>query len=360
MSPRLALSLTGIKPSYDVIVVGSGYGGGVAAARLARAGKTVCVLERGREFQTGEFPSRFPDLRREMQVDARTWSSGSPSALFDVRMSDDMHVLVGCGVGGGSLVNAGVTLRPDARVFADEVWPDPIRQDGMLDEGYARARRWLRPARDPRAAEKTKFKALEQASAALGVPPIAPEVAVSFEDTVNVAGIGQPACTGCGDCCGGCNVGAKNTVALTYLPEAKRHGAEIFSHAKVRYVSRASDGRWHVIVRRLDDETRAPAEIVVAADMVVLAAGTLGSTEILLRSRERGLVLSDRLGQRFSANGDIIAFGYGAKVPVGSVGVGYPSKVPGTEIGAAVSGQIELHDADDLARELTIQEGVVP
>ena len=68
-------------------------------------------------------------------------------------------------------------------------------------------------------------------------------VVVSFEATVNPAGVAQPACTHCGDCCGGCNVGAKNTVALTYLPDAVRHGAEIFTHAKVRHVAKAPRGR---------------------------------------------------------------------------------------------------------------------
>ena len=360
MQDRLSSPLSAIKSQYDVVVVGSGYGGGVSAARLARAGKSVCVLERGREFATGEFPGRFPDLRREMQVEARKWSSGSASALYDVRMGDDIHVLVGCGVGGGSLINAGVALRPDPRVFADAVWPRQIQQDGLLDEGYARARRWLRPARAPDAEAMTKFKALQHAGVALGISPIAPEVAVSFEDTVNAAGLAQPACTGCGDCCGGCNVGAKNTVALTYLPEAKRHGASIFSHAKVRYITKADDGRWQVTIQPLDTAASPHSDMIVSADIVVLAAGALGSSEILLRSRARGLAISDRVGHGFSANGDIIAFGYGANVPVNSVGVGHPSKLPGVAIGAAVSGQIEVRDANDLANELTIQEGVVP
>jgi cholesterol oxidase len=100
--------------------------------------------------------------------------------------------------------------------------------------------------------------------------------------------------------------------------------------------------------------------VVLTARVVVLAAGTLGSTEILLRSRERGLALSDRLGEHFSANGDIIAFGYGAKTIVNGVGVGHPSKVPGLEIGAAVSGQLEFHDEQDLSQELCVQEGVLP
>jgi len=71
-------------------------------------------------------------------------------------------------------------------------------------------------------------------------------VVVGFADTVNPAGIAQPACTRCGDCCGGCNVGAKNTVALTYLPDAARHGAGIFAQAKVRHVGKAPQGGWQV------------------------------------------------------------------------------------------------------------------
>jgi cholesterol oxidase len=94
--------------------------------------------------------------------------------------------------------------------------------------------------------------------------------------------------------------------------------------------------------------------------MVVLAAGTLGSTEILLRSRAQGLALSDRLGRAFSANGDIIAFGYGARQPVNAIGVGHPPKLDGLDVGACVSGQVEIVDAADLAGSLTIQEGVLP
>lgn len=353
---RLARPLAQMARHYDVVIVGSGYGGGVSACRLARAGKRVAVLERGREVLTGEFPSRFPDMRREMHVTGKRMSMGSPTGLYDVRIGDDMHVLVGRGLGGGSLVNAGVSLRPDARVFADPVWPGQIRQDGLLDEGYRRARAWLRPASDPTAQSLTKFQALNEASAALGKPPIAPTVAVSFEDTTNPAGITQAACTRCGDCCAGCNVGAKNTVALTYLPEAVRHGAELFTLTTVSHVAKRASEGWEVTYTVQDQS----GEDVVSADMVILAAGTLGSTEILLRSRERGLAVSDRLGKGFSANGDIIAFGYGARRPVNAIGIGHPPKLEETQIGAAVSGQIEIVDENDLAHSLTVQEGVLP
>lgn len=128
---RLARSLDHAANHYDVVIVGSGYGGGVSASRLARAGKRVAVLERGREFVTGEFPTRFPEMRNEMRVTGNKVAIGPDNALFDVRVGDDMHVVVGCGLGGGSLVNAGVALRPDPRVFADPIWPGQIAQDGM-------------------------------------------------------------------------------------------------------------------------------------------------------------------------------------------------------------------------------------
>ena len=137
----------------------------MTASRLSRAGKRVAVLERGREVLTGEFPGEFPDLKNELQR-ARQAACGRARrrALYDVRVGEDMHVLVACGLGGGSLVNAGVALRPDARVFADEVWPGQIAQDGLLDEGYrARAKRGCGRRAIRAHAEMTKYKALDSA-----------------------------------------------------------------------------------------------------------------------------------------------------------------------------------------------------
>lgn len=361
MSPRLSLPFDSIRKRYDAVVIGSGYGGGVAAARMAENGLRVCVLERGREFVTGEFPARFPDIRREMQMRGPRARMGSRLALFDFRQGEDIHVLVGCGLGGGSLINAAVALRPDARVFEHEAWPEEIAGDGLLDEGFARAAQVLRPRSYPNAAALTKFKALDTASAAFGVPPHAAPVVIGFDDTVNSTGVEQPACTLCGDCCSGCNVGAKNTVALTYLPQARQRGAEIFTEVTVKYLSR-KDGRWRVTFERTDDRRKPQQreQYSIEAETVVLAAGTLGSTEILLRSRVQGLPLSDQLGMHFSANGDIIAFGYGAKVPVNAVGVGHPPKAEIDTVGPCVAGEIEIRDEAELDNSLFIQEGVLP
>src|SRR5262245_20117947 len=357
MQQRLSSPRDRIKPAYDVVVVGSGYGGGVAASRLARACQSVCVIEKGKEFLTGEFPSRLPELRRELQINGSKMRSGSRTGLFDFRLGADIHVLVGCGLGGGSLINAGVALKPDPRVFSNSVWPQEIRDDGLLNLGFARAAAMLRPARYAKAAELTKYRALEAASAAFGEPPVVAPVVVSFGDNVNPAGVSQPACTLCGDCCSGCNVGAKNTVAMTYLPDARSHGAELFTELAVSHIAKYQGG-WRVYFAPSDAKDASPS--FVDAKTVVLAAGTLGSTEILLRSREQGLELSDRLGEGFSANGDIIAFALGGTEKVNGIGVGYPPKYVGDAIGACVAGQIELPDRKHLDRSMIVQEGVLP
>jgi cholesterol oxidase len=187
-----------------------------------------------------------------------------------------------------------------------------------------------------------------------------PEVAVAFAATTNPAGVEQPACRRCGDCVGGCNVGAKNTVALTYLAAAAQHGCDMITEARVAQVSKTADGRWAVSVESVAGGKSTGQVRLLTAALVIIAAGTLGSTEILLRSRAAGLAVSDQVGQRFSANGDIIAFGYGASVPVNAVGIGHPAKIEGHVVGAAVSGQLEIVDADDVNRSMTIQEGTMP
>lgn len=360
---RLARPLSELDTHYDVVIVGSGYGGSVAASRLARAGKRVAVLERGKEFPTGSFPDRFPDLRREMRVAGGPVPIGNVSGLFQVKIGADMHVLTGCGLGGGSLINAGVALQPDERVFDDPVWPGQLRQDGLLGRGYEVARQWLKPAVDPRAEKRTKLKAMNREAEEIDDLP-APdpaEVVISFDAGTSAGGRMQSACTACGDCCAGCNVGAKNTLAMTYLPDAADHGAELFTGVLTTHISR-NDDAWQLHIAASDGKRASehPPHDAVTADQVVLAAGTLGSTEILLRSREHGLGLSDRLGQGFSANGDIIAFGMGGDVPVSAIGIGEPAKAPIDPPGAAVSGQIRVTDEDDLDRQMYIQEGAMP
>ena len=347
---RLARSLDSLKPHYDAVVVGSGYGGGVAALRLARAGKHVAVLERGREFATGEFPAKFSDMRQEMQVSGKRYGTGPDTALFDVRVGEDMHVLVGCGLGGGSLINAGVALQARRPRVCRRCLARPDRA-GRLARGGLRAGAALAASGSgPRAPESYQVSRAASVGRGARLCTVVPEVVVSFEPNVNAAGIAAAGLHAVRRLLRGLQR-RRQEHGRAHLPAGGRaHGAEIFTHARVRHVSQGSDGGWSVHMRAPRRASRAGRhELARAADIVVLGAGTLGSTEILLRSRENGLALSDRLGQRFSANGDIIAFGYGASLPVNAIGVGHPAKIGGMEIGAAVCGQIEIDDADDLA-----------
>jgi cholesterol oxidase len=361
---RLASAIEDIEARYDVVVVGSGYGGGIAASRMARAGRRVCVLERGAERQPGEYPDTQLEMLGALQVDAPAGHVGSRTGLYDMRLNDDMNVFLGCGLGGTSLVNANVSLHPDERVFEDPVWPEELRADveTRLAEGYARAAEMLRPVPYPND-ELPKLKALERSADRLdgGGRFYRPPINVTFEDRVNEAGVQQRECIRCGDCVSGCNHAAKNTTLMNYLPDARNHGAQIFQCAFVRSVERAGD-RWAVRFQGLAtgrEAFDAPTELV-EADVVILAAGALGSTEVLLRSKQLGLPLSDRVGTRFSGNGDVLGFAYNADEPVNGIGFGNRSPKDLEPVGPCIAGIIDLRGGADLDGGMVIEEGVVP
>ncbi len=112
-----------IQAHYSAVVIGSGYGGAIAAARIARAGRDVCVLERGKELHPGEYPNSALSAAREIQVHTAKADHGSPVGLFDFQVGPDVTVLTGCGLGGTSLINASVALEPSDAIFADDRWP---------------------------------------------------------------------------------------------------------------------------------------------------------------------------------------------------------------------------------------------
>lgn len=360
MTGRLSRPNETMDRRYDAVVIGSGYGAGVAASRLARCGRRVAVLERGREWLAGELPDRPTAAAKAMQITGATIAMGARTALFDLRLNEDVHVLSGCGLGGTSLINANVCLSPDRRIFEDPIWPRAVRDDGVLAEGFLRARHMLRPAIDERWHDLPKVAALAVAAKALGgtVGPV--PVHVAFTAGANAAAVEQPACTRCGDCCGGCNVGAKTTVASTYIADAAAFGAQIFTQVLVRTVTRVAEGGWKVTFERIADDGGELETAAVFAAIVVLGAGTLGSTEILLRSRSAGLALSPKLGERFSCNGDAIAIAYNNVVPVNGVGVGHPPRADVPMVGAAVDGLIDLRGTADVEQGLAIVECALP
>jgi len=191
---------------YDVIVVGSGYGGAIAASRLARAGKRVCVLGRGEERQPGEYPNTLPEMLDDLQVDTPEGHFGRRTAMFDLRKNADQNALIGCGLGGSSLINANLALKAEDRVFDDPSWPQALRDDRAgLEQGYDRALAMLAPMPYPETSPPLpKLQALEdQARGVSGARFYRPPINVTFEDGVNAAGVEQKACTLCGDCVSG-------------------------------------------------------------------------------------------------------------------------------------------------------------
>lgn len=357
---RLARPVAQAKPTYDVIVIGSGYGGGVAASRLSRIGLKVAVLERGREYLPGEFAETMLAASTAMQINGKGRRVGPPDALFDLRVGQDVHALVGCGLGGTSLINAAVCLTPDVMVLEDEAWPEEIRVDHRLNVGYHRARQMLAPEALPLSHKPKKLESLEKAGKAIGHHVERVPLHIAFDEKTNAAGVVQPSCTMCGNCMGGCNSGAKTTVHSTYLTDAVNHGAELFTGANVRLIERQGGDLWRVVFRKTGDtDSHVPVGAITAA-MVVLAAGTLGTAEIMMRSRENGLRVSDRLGWRFSTNADVMSFGYNYKEPVNSVGLPHGAKAKVPPPGPAVVGLIDLRRRRDPLDRLALVEATVP
>jgi cholesterol oxidase len=361
---RLASPIAQLRGHYPVVVVGSGYGGGITASRLARAGQAVCVLERGREIHPGEYPNTLGAATAEFQVDTTLGTVGSRTGLFDLRVNPDLNVLLGCGLGGTSLINANVGLRPDPRVFDDPRWPAALRADldHGVNAGYGRAEAMLRPTPYPDDFPPLpKLAALAESARALGQPFYRPPIYVTFQDGLNPAGVEQKACVLCGDCVSGCNYGAKNTVLMNYLPDAKAHGAEIFTGVSVRHLAREDD-HWviHYQVLTTGQEPLDAPTHTLTADLVVLAAGALGSTELLLRSQAQGLPLSDQVGQRFSGNGDFLGFSYNGAQPINATGFGAlaPGQIP--PVGPNIAGIIDLRDQPQLRDGFVIEDSAAP
>ena len=363
MQKSISTSVEHIEPSYEVVVVGSGYGGAIAASRLARAGKKVCVLERGREVLVGEFPETAEALLGQLQIADATGSNRL--GLFDLHANDPVSVVVGCGLGGTSLINANVSIEPDPRVFLDGRWPPALTSDlASLQLGYARARAVLQPAKYPTKGDQpAKLEAHRASAVAMGREKEFDrvELNVHFEKAINAVGEEQQGCTRCGNCASGCNVGAKGTLMMNYLPDAKNHGATLVTQAQVRHVTREGS-RWAVhfvpVVEGVPLDAEAPTQFVLA-DVVVLAAGAIGSTEIMLRSKRLGLSLSSQVGQHFSGNGDQLSFAYDSDRVCDGLGWA-PGKADMTPfVGPTITSGIYIR-GKTVNEDVLIEEGAIP
>jgi cholesterol oxidase len=361
---------------YDVIIIGSGYGGAITAARLANAEwpsekPSICVLERGREWLPGHFPDNLIDGAGALR------SSLNPLGLYDFRIGADIGAWMGSGLGGTSLINANVAIEPDSEIFDNPQWPQAIRDardDGTLEEFFVRVRSTLHAAPHPQGRDLSKVKALQLGAQDVnGADFDLCDIAVNFEfEGDNSVGVKQRRCINCGDCITGCNVGAKNTLDTNYLALAKAGGAHIFTEVEVDRIAIAAEGGYTVQYKRLNGDETGQSSLL-AHRLVVVSAGTLGSTGIMLRSQANGLALPGTVGTRFSGNGDFIAFAYNSDQRTDALGWGaYPDSDRARRIqpapppaptlfpGPSIVARIKYHIDRPLPERMTFEDLSLP
>ena len=178
---------------YSVVVVGSGYGGAITASRVARAGQSVCVLERGKELHPGEYPNSGPSALREIQVHTPKGDHGSAAGMFDFHVGRDITVVSGCGLGGTSLINGNVALEPGDSIFSDDRWPRPLRNHPEVLKPFMQAARDMLgsnpyPLTWP---DLPKLQALARAADSLGREVSRPDINVTFVDGPNAVGVAE-------------------------------------------------------------------------------------------------------------------------------------------------------------------------
>lgn len=333
----------------DVLIVGSGYGAAVTADALAGVldGHTgqasrVWVLERGQPYAQGSFPARLAELPGHVRFTTpdSTTAQGVRTGLFDVRVGPDVCAVVANGLGGGSLINAGVMAMPEPQVFEQAAWPDALRQDTalLLDLAQGLSTRLGAqpcPTDQPRLAKHAALEALAGALPGHGGTFKSVPITVDWSS-----------CQRCGDCATGCNHNAKRSLDKTLLATARRRGATLVTGASVQRLEALSNGGWRVWVEHTNPLLAAQTDraFAVRARRVVLGAGTFGSTEILMRSRAHGLPTSGRLGEHFSSNGDVLAAVYGQASPVNAVADEH--QAPGErEVGPTITAMVDLRQA---------------
>ncbi len=329
-SPRIAQAGTGgrrttvplTREDHRVIVVGSGFGGGVAALRLAEAGVPVLVLERGIRWPTGPDADTFP---RATAPDKRIlWYRSSPqlfgepvalepyTGLLEAVPGDNMTALCAAGVGGGSLVYQGMTLQPAEAVFNTHL-PEALDWATMDRVHYPRVARMLRLAVAPdELIDSPNYQAARvfaQNVQRAGLPVSKIPMPIDWNFALDeLRGRMKPSYTN-GDGALGVNNGGKHSVDVTYIAAAEDTGrVTVETLHQVTDVERAADGRWTVYVDRIDTSGNVLENKILTTNALVMAAGSVGTTKLLVRAASTGRIpdLPDELGTGWGTNADRI------------------------------------------------------
>lgn len=310
---QVAMSPT---PDYDVVIIGSGFGGSVAALRAAEKGYSVLVLEAGRRFEDKDFAKNSWHIR-----DFLFAPSIGCTGIQRIHMLPDVIVLAGAGVGGGSLVYANTMYEPSDAFFKNGPWADITDWKSELAPFYDQARRMLGVVTNPTMTPADV--AMKNVAEKIGVGStfqLTP-VAVHFGDGPGVqspdpyfGGVGPArlGCRECGECMTGCRHNAKNTLVKNYLALAERIGVQIRPLTTVTELNRVGSN-WHVSTK----STRGSGNDMITATHVVVAAGAYGTQALLHHMKSDGKLprLSNRLGYLSRTNSESLVGAVAHKVP---------------------------------------------
>ncbi|MDF2897424.1 MAG: putative oxidoreductase [Rhodococcus erythropolis] len=325
MAPRTAKAATGIpltREVHRVVVIGSGFGGGVTALRLAEAGVPVTLLERGIRWQAGPNAETFP---HPASPDKRIlWHQSNPTlfgrpaifepyaGLLETVTGENMTAICAAGVGGGSLVYQGMTLQPEEAVFNTH-FPEELDYARMDRVHYPRVARMLQVETAPDELisspnyEAARVFARNATRSGLPVSKIPMPIDWNYA-LAELRGEMKPSYTN-GDGALGVNNGGKHSVDVTYIAAAEATGlVNVETLHQVTDVERAADGRWRVYVDRTDISGKILENKILTTDALVMAAGSMNTTKLLVRAAATGRItdLPDELGAGWGTNADRI------------------------------------------------------
>jgi cholesterol oxidase len=295
---------------FDVVVIGSGFGGSVTALRLREKGYSVAVLEAGKRFADKDFPKTSWRINKFLFAPAL-----GCFGIQRIHILPDVLVLSGAGVGGGSLAYANTLYQPGDKYFQDKQWADITDWKRELEPWYEQARRMLGVEENPYFSPSDA--AMKSAATKMGVGQtfkMAPlgiyfgngEGVVASDPYFGGKGPDRKGCTNCGECMTGCRHNAKNTLPKNYLGLAEGAGAKVFPMTTVTEFGERSDRKWVVKTEKTGtwDGSRGPTFI---ADQLVVAAGTFNTQKLLHKMKRKQLPrLSDRLGALSRTNSEAL------------------------------------------------------
>ena len=304
-----------MEPDYDVLIIGSGFGGSVSALRLTEKGYKVGVLEAGRRFADHEFAKTSWRLREFLWA-PRLGCYG----IQRIHLLRNVMILAGAGVGGGSLNYANTLYVPPEPFFNDRQWSHITDWREELMPHYDQAKRMLGVVMNPTFTDADRI--MKEVADEMGVgdtftpTPVGVFFGADGQKTPGktvadpyFGGVGpaRTGCIECGECMTGCRHGAKNTLVKNYLGLAEKAGAQVIPMTTVTGFSQRPDGTWEVETVRTGRWARKSRRTFTARHLI-LAAGTWGTQKLLFKMRDSGTLpkLSDKLGVLTRTNSESI------------------------------------------------------